>query len=47
MPSAFSPEQRSAYERDGHVMICGSFDAEDAGLVRTAIEQDPQLRDSL
>jgi ectoine hydroxylase len=47
MPSIFTPEQRAAYERDGFVMIRGLFDAEEAGLMRSAIEQDPQLRDSL
>ena len=45
MPSIFTREQRAAYERDGYVMIRGLFDAEEAGMMRTAIEQDPQLRD--
>ena len=47
MPSVFTPEQRVAYERDGYVMLRGLFDAEEAGLMRAAIEQDPQLRSSL
>ena len=47
MPSVFTAEQRAAYGRDGYVMIRGLFDAEEAGLLRTAIEQDPQLRDSV
>ena len=47
MPSVFTPEQRVAYERDGYVMLRGLFDAEETGLMRAAIEQDPQLRSSL
>ena len=47
MPSVFTPEQRVAYERDGYVMLRGLFDAEETGLMRAAIEQDPQLRASL
>ena len=47
MPGIFTPDQRAAYERDGYVMIRGLFDAEETGLMRAAIEQDPQLRSSL
>ena len=47
MPSIFTPEQQLAYQRDGYVMVRGLFDAEETGLLRAAIEQDPQLRSSL
>jgi ectoine hydroxylase len=47
MPSLFTPEQRIAYQRDGFVMVRGLFDAEEAAILRAAIEQDPQLRASL
>ena len=47
MPTLFTPEQRSAYERDGFVMIRSLFDAEEIGMLRAAIEQDPQLHASL
>ena len=47
MPTIFTPEQQQAYERDGYVLVRGLFDAEEIGLLRTAIEQDPQLRSSL
>jgi ectoine hydroxylase len=47
MPSLFNPEQRAEYERDGYVLVRGLFDAEEIGLMRFAMEQDPALRDSL
>ena len=47
MPSVFSTEQRSAYERDGYVIVPQLFDGEETALMRQAIEQDPQLRASL
>jgi ectoine hydroxylase-related dioxygenase (phytanoyl-CoA dioxygenase family) len=47
MPSILSPEQFSAYERDGFVIVRQLFDAEEIGLLRAAIETDPQLRESL
>jgi hypothetical protein len=47
MPTIFTPEQQQAYERDGYVLVRGLFDTEEIGLLRTAIEQDPQLRASL
>ncbi len=47
MPSLFNPEQRAQYERDGYVIVRGLFDAEEIGLMRFAMEQDPALRDSL
>ena len=47
MPSIFTQDQRLAYERDGFVMIRSLFDAEEIGIMREAIEHDPQLRESL
>lgn len=47
MPTIFSPEQRAAYERDGYVIVRSLFDPEEIGILRDAIEQDPQLRESL
>ena len=47
MPTIFTPDQRSAYQRDGFVMIRSLFDLEEIGILREAIERDPQLRESL
>ena len=47
MASLFTPEQRAAYERDGFVLIRSLFDTEEIGLLRGAIETDPQLHASL
>ena len=47
MASLFTPEQRAAYERDGFVLIRSLFDTEEIGLLRSAIETDPQLHASL
>ena len=47
MPSLFDPEQRARYERDGYVIVRGLFDAQEIGLMRDAMEQDPALRASL
>ncbi len=47
MPTLFTPAQKADYERDGFVMIRSLFDTEEIGMLRTAIEQDPQLRASL
>jgi len=47
MPSLFTAQQRLDYERDGFVVIRSLFDAEETGLLRAAIETDPQLRESL
>lgn len=47
MPTIFTPDQRSAYQRDGFVMIRSLFDTEEIGILREAIELDPQLRESL
>ncbi len=47
MPSIFTSTERADYERDGFVMIRGLFAADEIALLRSAIEQDPQLRASL
>ena len=47
MPSLFTDLQRAAYERDGFVIIRSLFDQVEIGLLRDAIETDPQLRESL
>jgi ectoine hydroxylase len=46
MPSIFTAEQRRAYLEDGYVLIKSLFDAEEIGILRAAIEQDPQIRSS-
>jgi ectoine hydroxylase len=43
MPTIFTPDQRAAWERDGFVLIKGLFDAEEAGLMRRALEEDPAI----
>jgi ectoine hydroxylase len=45
--SVLTPEQRQAYERDGFVLVKGLFDAQEAELLRTAMETDPQVRGNL
>ncbi len=47
MPTIFTPDQLSTYQRDGFVMIRSLFDLEEIGILRQAIERDPQLRESL
>lgn len=47
MPTALSSEQRTRFEQDGFVMVRGLFDSEETAILRTAIEQDPQLKASL
>ena len=47
MSSLFSDLQRREFERDGFVVIRSLFDAQEIGLLRDAIETDPQLRESL
>ncbi len=47
MPTRFTPEQRSDYERDGFVLVRSLFDSEEIALLRGAIETDPQLHASL
>ena len=45
--SIFTPEQRQAYEQDGFVLVKDLFDSTEAGLLRTAMESDPQVRSNL
>jgi len=47
MPSLFSPEQRTHFERDGYRIVRALFDTEEIGLMRAAMEQDPHLHASL
>ena len=47
MPSILTPAQFDAYQQDGYVIVRQLFDAEEIGLLRAAIETDPQLRESL
>jgi ectoine hydroxylase len=47
MPVVFTAEQQQAYAQDGYVMVRGLFDAEEIGILRAAIEQDPQIASSL
>lgn len=43
MASIFTVTQRADYERDGYVIVRGLFDQEETGLLRAAIEGDPQI----
>ncbi len=43
MPSIFTPEQRQSWEQDGYVLVKGLFDAEEASLMRRALEEDPAI----
>ncbi|MBL8698515.1 MAG: phytanoyl-CoA dioxygenase family protein [Alphaproteobacteria bacterium] len=45
MPNAMTPDQMAAYDRDGYVIVRGFFDAEETGLLRRAMEEDPAVRD--
>jgi ectoine hydroxylase len=47
MASLFDAARRAAFEQDGFVLVRGLFDAEEIGMLRAAIEQDPALRGSL
>lgn len=44
MPSVLDKGQRTAYERDGYVMVRGFYDADDASLLQAAVERDPAIR---
>ncbi|MCZ8312990.1 MAG: phytanoyl-CoA dioxygenase family protein [Magnetospirillum sp.] len=43
MASIFTDAQKRDYERDGYVIVRGLFDAEEAAILREAIEKDPAL----
>ena len=45
--SLLNAEQRACFERDGYVMVRKLFDAEEIGILRTAIEMDPAMRSRL
>jgi len=47
MASVFTPAQQAAFEADGYVLIRGLFDSEEISLMRSSIEQDPDLQNSL
>lgn len=44
MSSILSPKQRASYDRDGFVLIREFFDAEEAHLLQSAVDQDPTIR---
>ena len=44
MASVLTPEQRSAFDRDGYALIRGLFDRDEAAILAEAIEQDPAIR---
>jgi len=44
MTSVLSQSQRTDYDRDGYVIVRSFFDPEEAGLLQSAIEQDPAIR---
>ena len=47
MASVFTPAQQAAFETDGYVLIRGLFDSQEIALMRSSIEQDPDLQNSL
>jgi ectoine hydroxylase len=44
MPSVLTPNQRQQFDRDGYFLVRGLFDADEATLMRTAMETDPTIR---
>lgn len=44
MASVLTSEQRTAFERDGFILIRGFFDKEEARLLQTAVDTDPAIR---
>ena len=47
MPSILDSVQRTAFERDGFVLVPSLFNADEIALLSAAIETDPQLKASL
>ena len=47
MSSILTAEKRAAFDRDGFVIKRGLFDVEETGLLRTAMETDPAIRNHL
>ncbi|MDF2096724.1 phytanoyl-CoA dioxygenase family protein [Aquibaculum arenosum] len=44
MTSILTPEQKRSFEEDGLVFVRGLFDAQETGLLRRAMEEDPAIR---
>src|SRR5258708_15198077 len=47
MPSVLSADDVRTFHEDGLVFVRGLFDAEETGLLRRAMEEDPQVRDHM
>jgi hypothetical protein len=47
MASVFSAAQAAAFASDGYVIVRQLFDQEEISFMTAAIEQDPDLQDSL
>ncbi len=47
MASVLTPAEQAAFEADGYVLIRGLFELEEIALIRSSIEQDPDLQNSL
>ncbi len=47
MPSVLNAADRQAFEADGFVIVRGLFDDDEAGQLRRAMEEDPQIRSNL
>src|SRR5579875_2318452 len=43
MPSLLTPAQLAAFQTDGFVIVRAMFDAEETALLRSAMEQDPEV----
>lgn len=47
MPSLLSPAQLTQFRADGFIIIRAMFDAAETELLRTAMEQDPEVASHL
>ena len=47
MPSLLSPAQLARFHADGFVIVRAMFDADETDLLRSAMEQDPEVADHL
>ncbi|MEM7443356.1 MAG: phytanoyl-CoA dioxygenase family protein [Pseudomonadota bacterium] len=45
MPTSLNDDQRASFERDGYIFMRGFFDDEETDLLRSAMEQDPAIKD--
>ena len=43
MPSLLSPAEHAQFNADGFVIVRAMFDADETALLRTAMEQDPEV----